>query len=57
MHADDPKVIGVLTLRLISIAGDWNRHGAKAHTRVEGEEIVVGLDAEQKRELIVELES
>jgi hypothetical protein len=48
MHADDPNVIGVLTLRLPSIAGDWNRHGAKVHTRVEGEEIVVGLDAEQK---------
>jgi len=57
MHADDPNVIGVLTLGLPSIADDWNRHGAKVHTRVEGEEIVVGLDAEQEREFIVELES
>ena len=57
MHADDPNVIGVLTLGLPSIAGDRNRHGAKVHTRVEGEEIVVGLDAEQEREFIVELES
>ena len=32
------------------IAGDWNRHGMKVHTQVEGEEIVIGLDAEQKRE-------
>ena len=56
MHADDPNVIGVLTLGLPSIASDWDRHGVKVNTRVEGEVIVVGLDTEQKRELVVELE-
>ena len=48
MHADHPNVIGVLTLRF---AGDWDRHGVKVHTPIEGEVIVVGLDTEQKGKL------
>lgn len=52
MHAGDPNVIGVLTLRLPYIASDWDRHGVKVHTRVEGEVIVVSLDTEQKGELV-----
>ena len=57
MHADDPSVIGILTLRLPYIASDQDRHGAKVHTRVEGEVIVVSLDTEQKRSWLLKLES
>ena len=48
MHADDPNMIGVLTLRLPYIASDWDMHGAKMNMQVEGEVIVVSLDTERK---------